>query len=188
MDNTTPTKPELLGMIIEETRHALEENIGWLDRAFGRAERLVKLDAAGRRVYTPAIHVGGNEYKYLTPGSDIGNFSFFHIPDPWQVDWMQRQAVGITAPFRLILWWDYRRIYNDAGTRDIDNIVKEVLDLLNGGFWLRSGRLKAERVYTLAENIYQGYTLDETDNQFLMHPYGGMRIDGIFTIKESCTP
>lgn len=187
MDNLTPVCPELAGIVIEQTRKALAENIGWLDKAFGRAERLVKYDASGRRVYTPAAHLSGNEYAYLTPDSRIGNFCFFWLNDPQAVDWVQNQQVGVEATFSIIFWWDYRRIYNDCGTRDIDNVKKQVLDLLNGGFLLRRGRIKINRIYELAENIYQGFTLDEVDNQFLMHPYGGMRLEGTLSVKESCT-
>ena len=183
------TRPELLGIVIEEIRQALQGGIPWLDNAFGRAERLVRHDPSGRRVYSPAVHKGdGNEYRYLTPDGGDGNFCFFWIADPQQVEWVPRQSVGLSAPFSLIFWWDYRRIYGDASTRDPEPLKKQVLDLLNGGFWLRSGSVKVGRIYELAENIYQGFTLDEVDNQFLMHPYGGMRLEGTLFVKETCAP
>lgn len=68
----------------------------------------------------------------------------------------------------------------------MEPIKAEILKVLNGGFWLRSGRLTVTQIEEKAENIYKGYSLDEVDNQFLMHPFGGLRFDGKLTINESC--
>lgn len=180
------TQPELLDTVIEQVRQWLPEVLPWLDMAHGRAERIVKYDTSGRRVYSPAAYTGkGNEYVLLTPDSSGGNFCFFWIADPQQADWGDRSQVGVSARYSLIFWWDYRRIYQSCGIRDREAVKRQILDALRS-VTLRRGRLTVTRLYELAENIYQGFTLDEVDNQFLMHPYGGLRVDGEIYAVENC--
>lgn len=116
----------------------------------------------------------------------FGNFSFFWIDDPQDVSWESGVSIGLKTSFSLIFWFDFRKIFNDASDRNKEAVKRQILDVLNGGFWLKHGRLKITKVYELAENIYRGFSLDEIDNQFLMHPYGGFRFYGELSIGESC--
>lgn len=178
--------PELLDSIISNIQKGLAENIGWLDYVFGRAERLVKFDTNNRKIYTPNVYVGGNEYMEISPSSDIGNFCFFWVDDPQNVSWEAKINVGIKTNFSLIFWFNFNRIYNSADQRNKEELKKQILDVLNGGFWLKKGRITVNRIYELSENIFRGFSLDETENQFLMHPYGGFRFEGMLEVSESC--
>lgn len=178
--------PELLDSIIANIQKGLAENIGWLDYVFGRAERLVKFDTNNRKIYTPNVYVGGNEYMEISPSSDIGNFCFFWVDDPQNVSWEAKINVGIKTNFSLIFWFNFNRIYNSADQRNKEELKKQILDVLNGGFWLKKGRITVNRIYELSENIFRGFSLDETDNQFLMHPFGGFRFEGMLEVSESC--
>lgn len=178
--------PELLDSIISNIQKGLAENIGWLDYVFGRAERLVKFDTNNREIYTPNVYVGGNEYMEISPSSDIGNFCFFWVDDPQNVSWEAKINVGIKTNFSLIFWFNFNRIYNSADQRNKEELKKQILDVLNGGFWLKKGRITVNRIYELSENIFRGFSLDETENQFLMQPYGGFRFEGMLEVSESC--
>lgn len=178
--------PELLDLIISNIQEGLADNLGWLDKVFGRAERLVKTDNRGRRIYTPNVYVGGNEYIEVSPDAQIGNFAFFWVDDPQEVDWLPKVSVGLKVPFSLIVWLDYRKVFNSPDVRNKEQVKKQVLDVLNGGFWLKTGRVTVNRIYELAENIYRGFSLDEIDNQFLMHPFGGFRFEGTLEVTETC--
>ena len=48
---------------------------------------------------------------------------------------------------------------------------------------LTAGRISVNKIYTLAENIYRGFSLDEVQNQFLMSPFGGFRFECDLQIK-----
>ena len=159
--------------------------MGWLTRSFGRAERLVKI-IGGKRYYTPNVYAGGNEYLPVSPDAKLGNFSFFVLDDPQTVDWLPNIQSDWKTPFSVIFWFDMRTITNDANNRNIEKVKAEILHVLNGGFWLRSGGITINRVYERAENIYKGFTLDEVDNQFLMHPYAGLRFEGVMSIQQPC--
>lgn len=178
-------KPEMLDIIVNNMQQGLSDTLPWLDNVFGIAERLVKYNEKGKRIFTPCMYQTGNEYMELLPDSDLGNFAFFTIDDPQGVDY-DRSSVAMKTPFSIIFWLDYRLINSDASTRNKEMVKRQILDALNGGFWLKNGRIKINRIYALAENIYRGFSLDEIENQFLMHPFGGFRFEGVLEISETC--
>lgn len=185
--NRVPTiaNPELFDLVIADIQKGLADNLGWLNRSFGRSERLVKM-IGGKRYYTPNVYAGGNEYLPVSPDAKLGNFSFFVVDDPQTVDWQPGIQSEWKAPFSIIFWFDMRTITNDANNRNTEAVKAEILRVLNGGFWLRSGKITIKRVYEKAENIYRGFTLDEIDNQFLMHPFAGFRFEGEMSIEQPC--
>jgi len=181
----------MLDRVLGEIQQGLVA-LPWLDVAFGRAQRLVKV-IEGRRHTTPNVFCGGwnghgpNDYIEVSPDAEIGNFSFFAIDDPQviQPGLGQRE---FRTPFGLIVWFDLRRVYSEASNRNTEQLKAQVLDVLSGrsGFALTEGHIEVSRIYEQAQNIYRGYSLDEIDNQFLMHPYGGFRIDGTLYYTEIC--
>ena len=184
----------MLDLHLGEIQKGLVDNLTWLDAAFGRAQRLTK-EMNGKRIVTPNVYCGGwrghgeNDYIEVSPDSKIGNFSFFEIDDPQTIDagpW----AREVKAPFGLIVWFDLTRVYGTADNRNTEKIKAEILRVLGGraGWHLSEGRIIINRIYERAENIYKGYTLSEIDNQFLMHPFGGMRFDGVLEFSEYCNP
>lgn len=184
--------PVMLDRVIGEIQNGLVSNINWLDVAFGRSQRLTKM-MNGKRIITPNVYCGGwrghgeNDYIEVSPDSKIGNFAFFEIEDPQTIDagpW----ARELSAPFSLIVWFDLTRVYGTQTNRNTELLKAEILRVLNGrtGWHLTDGRITINRIYERAENIYRGYTLSEIDNQFLMHPYGGFRFDGILEYAELC--
>lgn len=182
----------MLDKVIGEIQDGLMENVAWLDVAFGRAQRLTKM-MEGKRIVTPNVYCGGwkghgpNDYIEVSPDAKIGNFSFFEIDDPQTIDagpW----ARNVKVPFGLVVWFDLTRVYNTATNRNTEKLKADVLHVLSGraGWHLSGGKITISKIYERAENIYRGYTLSEVDNQFLMHPFGGFRFDGIIEFSEVC--
>jgi len=183
----------MLDRIFGEMQTGLVNGVSWLDVAFGRAQRLVKVTPAGRRITTPNVYAGGwnghgpMDYVEVSPDSGIGNFSFFVVDDPEVV----LPGVGLKefrAPFGLIVWFDCRRVFGKDDVRNTEKLKADVLKVLTGrsGFALRSGHIEVARIFEQAVNIYRGFSLDEVDNQFLMHPFGGFRIEGTLSFLEVC--
>ena len=185
-------KPVMIDKIIGEIQNGLVDNVTWLDVAFGKAQRLTKM-INEKRVVTPNVFCGGwnghgpNDYIEVSPDSKIGNFSFFEIDDPQTIDagpW----AREIKAPFGLVVWFDLTRVYDEPSNRNTEKLKADILRVLNGraGWHLSSGRVQINRIYERFENIYKGYTLSEIDNQFLMHPFAGLRFEGLLEFEELC--
>lgn len=183
----------MLDRVLGEIQRGLTGGLDWLDAAFGRCQRIVKT-IDGKRYITPNVYCGGlegkgkNDYIEVSPDSHIGNFSFFVIHDPQIVDTFAGQPAEIKAPFSLIFWFDLRTIFGSDTNRNTELIKAQIMKILNGrtAWHLQGGRIIINKTYEQAQNIYSGFTLDENDNQFLMHPFGGLRFDGIIEYTEYC--
>ena len=196
MSNNAPIMPNpvLSDAAIAYLQQIFSANLPWLDAAFGRAQRLTKM-VNGKKIITPNVYCGGwnghgeNDYIETSPDSKIGNFCFFEVEEPELVDWDFGKVMDLTTNFSIIFWFDCRRIFGEADNRNIGQIKNEILTLLNG----RSGmllppffRIRINKIFERAENIYRGYTLSEIDNQYLMHPFAGLRFDGELNISQPC--
>lgn len=193
-NNNAPviSNPFMLDRVIAEIQNGLVAGLPWLDVAFGRAQRITRM-LEGKKIITPNVYCGGwanhgeNDYIEVSPDSNIGNFSFFDINDPHEISagpWAQ----DIKTPFGLVIWFDLRRVYGTYDNRNTEQLKAAVLRILSGrtGFALSDGKIIVNQIYERAENIYRGYTLSEIDNQYLMHPYGGFRFEGILEYQEPC--
>ena len=182
----------MLDAVIGEIQQGLVNNLSWLDAAFGRAQRLTK-NIEGKRIVTPNVDCGGwkghgpNDYIEVSPDAKIGNFSYFEVDDPQTID-PEPWARQIKAPFSLIVWFDLTRVYGSRTNRNTEKIKSDILHILNGraDWHLSHGRIVINKIYERAENIYKGYTLSEIDNQFLMHPFVGLRFEGLLEFDELC--
>jgi len=185
----TITDPTLADAVIAKIQEGLKSSLSWLDFAFGRAERIVK-KTNGRNLYLPAIYSGDtsrpNEYLELSPDALIGNFSFFWMLDPQKFVPVSRVSGVYKDPFALIFWFDLRKVYNSSSNRNVFALEDQVMKALSGEILIPNGAIHVEKIYHLAENIYREFSLDEVDNQFLMHPYAGFRLEGELIYEEPC--
>ena len=183
----------MLDREIGEIQAALADRLSWLDVAFGRAQKIVSIES-GKRYIRPSVYCGyrtkgqgKNDYIDVLPDSKIGNFCFFEARDPQELEpspWIRR----ITAPISIIFWFDMRRIFGRDDYRNTERVKAQILKVLGGrdGWVLPFGRLTINRTYEETANIYRGYTLDEVDAQCMIHPFAGIRFDGVLEFNEVC--
>ena len=186
MDRTPKqTNPQLLDRVIEVIQTALADNLPWLNFAFGKAERLKK-DIGGRIYYMPNIYIGKNDYAEISPDDrTIGNYAFMTVDEPQYVDWVNGQSNSMKAYISVIVWVDMRTV-EPTDERNKELVKRDILRVLNGKVHLKDGTFRISRIYEKAENIFEGFTLDEIDNQFLMHPFCGWRFWGEVEITDIC--
>ena len=178
------SNPALFDRCICSLQDGLVKELPWLDHCFGRVERLVK-ETNGMRRYTPNIYLGKDEYLQLLPDQGLGNFCYFVMDDPEDVQWNVGERSRLQGTFSLVVWVDMRTIEDDD-TRNTEAVKAQILRALNGGIWVRSGSISVAEIYSRAENVFNGFTLDEVDNQFLMSPFAGWRFEGTITINDEC--
>lgn len=178
-----PARAYLFDKPIQALQDALGE-LSWLNHIFGRSERLVQVQD-GRKVYTPNVYRGGNEYIQLLPDNTaLGNYCFFVLDEPQVVSLPMGLQNRLKAPFALVVWVDMRTVENNDA-RNTEYVKEELLKTIRRA-WLRHGAVSVEKVYQRAENVFEGYSLDEVDNQFLMQPFAGLRITGELIVDEEC--
>ena len=177
-------EPALFDKVVTSIQDTLGESLPWLDHVFGVAERLIK-ETNGVRRYTPNIYIGNNEYLCMLPDETLGNFSFFVLDDPAEVAWARGERNRLTVPYSLVVWLDMRTV-GDGKTRNRERVKDDILKVMNGGLRLRNGHAVVTAVYERAENVYDGFNIDEVDNQFMMAPYAAFRFEGTMMVDEDC--
>ena len=181
------TTPYLFDKVIEELAQDMKDNIAWLDASFGRAERLVKT-IDGKRVYTPNVYKGGDQYELLLPDDRLGCFSFFVLHEPQEVMNRMQMEVRLKSPFSLIVWVDMRRVekmMQMPDERNSEYIKEQVLSVISRAR-LSKGSVSVAKIYERAENVFEGFSLDEVENQFLMSPFAGFRFYGEMIVTNDC--
>lgn len=180
-----PKQPRLFDHVIQDLQRNIAKRLLFMNHVFGRCERLQK-EVNGHRVFSPNVYAGKDEYILLTPdNTELGNYCFFVAGEPEQLAVQMGSYGRLRAPFSLVVWVDMRTIDEDD-TRNTERVKAEVLRALNGGIWLRSGSIRIESIYSRAENVFAGFTLDEVDNQFLMSPFAGWRFEGNIMVNDEC--
>lgn len=184
-----PTVHTATSLAIEELRAGLDANLAWLDVAFGICEFVpIDSDAATKRPATkPGVYTGGstgNNYTMLFPDDHPGNFSFFVVEyEDYQVFGM---GVRPTVEFRLVFWFDYRKIYpTDHENRTIFNVQAEVLAALEATK-SRASQYRIDQFLYPKERVYQGFSHNLIPGKDLMRPYGFFGLRGVMKVLENC--
>lgn len=180
-----PESPKLFDRPIQDIQRSIAEKLLFMHHIFGRCERLAKV-VDGRKVYSPNVYKGKDEYELLTPdNTDLGNYCFFVREDPETMVQSFGNHGRMRGTFSLIVWVDLRTI-EDKDQRDVYDFELKVLDAVASPGVLRSGGITVSRVYHRAESVFDGFSLDEVDNQFLMSPFYGLRIQFELWVDEDC--
>lgn len=179
-----PARAYLFDRVIQGLQDALG-SLSWLDHIFGACERLVKMKG-GMKYYTPNVYYWKDEYIQLLPdNTELGNYCFFVLDEPQTVSVPYGNSNRVKAPFSLIVWVDMRTVGATYDDRNREQLKEQLLKTLRRA-WLRHGAITLERIFERAENVFQGFTLEEVNNQFLMSPFAGFRITGEMQIDEEC--
>lgn len=181
----TPTNPYLSEVIIAEMQTILADKLTWLDYSFGKCQRL-RANLVEKESYFPAIHIEKGEYLNVFPCSELGNFSFFYLPDPVSVAFKPHQYNQLKVKFALIFWFNLETIITASDDRNLEAVKSQILDLLTRKMFLTNGYLLIDNIFEQAENIYKGFDIKEIDTQFLTQPYAGLRFEGTLIFNEIC--
>ena len=179
---------KLIDAALAKVQTSLIGSLSWLNHAFGKAQQLKETEKTNtypykKTVVFPSVYVGGIDYRKAFPDAHLGNFSFFDVSDKVEIIRSSRHNTEFKSEVGFVLWFDYRKVYPaDWEQRTIENIKVEVLAAFRT-MVLTESSIAITGTYERATSIYKGYTDREIKDQFLMRPYGGLRVD--FTLKYS---
>ena len=156
----------------------------FLHNIFGIAERTVKM-VNGRKYFTPSWFVGGVDYIDLLPDDKLGNYVFFTLDEPQEIEHEQGLQNRYSCGFNIILWARMDASIDTYGDRNREAIKSELMKVIEGA-WMKRGYFFIDRIYEHAENVFNGFTTDEVDNQYFMQPYFGYRFHGEIAITDVC--
>jgi hypothetical protein len=176
----------------------LKDELSWLTNSYGRAERIPTTDSEGRIIHEPLVYVGranGYETDYLNmmPDAKLGNHVFFSLEEGQEITHNLNGVSRLPCVFSMIFWWDYRLVYPGTDkTRSISNVLDEIYTALDT---IKSPSFTLTRQYLEAEGIYRQYNYQgnrgqklnhQMQDQYMMRPYGGCRIEGTIVVKKTC--
>lgn len=175
----TKTNPKLFDKEVLKIQNALADAFPWLDHCFGICETLTDIKD-GRKFTSANWYDGKGQYTQIMPCEELGNFSFFTLRDPQE---MGRNNNLVKSPFSLIIWYDTRKVSLPSDERNTEEIKGQILGVLNQ---LRFPTLQINRIYEKPQNVFADFSYEHTNNQFLMSPFAGLRIDGTIEARIPC--
>ena len=181
-----PENPEIFDKALAAYNTKLKTYFPWLQHAYGIGQRLQVKNDQGRVVRFPGIYSGtGKDYLNLFPAERLGNFSWWEL-SPYKVEQISNQQEKISADFGLVVWFNLVKVLGQPNER-------RNLEMIKGEFlaYFRQVRVPETRITvgqitTREEDLYKGYSLQEVEEQYLMHPFAGVRFNGTITVERLC--
>ena len=178
-----------LRQITDEVSTQLIQHLPWIDGAYGLAQRIERM-VDGRKIVTPAFYLGDSvftkEYVELLPDKKLGNYCFFWLLDPEKYEYISRRPGIVHSPVALIFWFDTREVFDADNIRDLESVKLHILKTVSRELRLSAGRVFFNKIFSHGNNIFREFSLDEIDNQSLVHPYAGLRFEGEIVFDEPC--
>ena len=179
-----PENPTFIDTVVVQIQDILKRDLSWLNHSFGRSQKLIDRDS--KKIY-PAVHLGHEKYQNVFPDQELGNFSFMIFHDPQTIDDKLKPYIKVNQNFSVVFWFDLDKIFVDKKDRDLEAVKIQILKVLNTKMLLNKGSVKFSQIQKDAKNIYKEYSINETEGQFLMHPFAGLRFDGVMNyINTNC--
>jgi hypothetical protein len=180
-----PQSPKLLDKFLSEYNLKLIAALPWLNAAFGKAQQLTRY-VDKKVIRYPGIYTGvTQDYINLFPCEQFGNFSFWDVADPYSLEWIANQQQVVDANFGFIVWMNLNNVLNIEQGRNLESIKGEILQVFDA-IRIVNCRLQITSISERAENIYKGYSIQEAETQFLMHPFAGLRFEGTLKAQTLC--
>lgn len=181
----TPKPPIPIGLerAIEDMRGMLEVNLPWLSFAFGRA---FIFNEDGKKI--PKCYTGYGEYINVLPNDTLfrpvtAASLFFQLRGAETYDnFLYNHGSTKQATVGIIFWGNLRLIDSEKPyifTEDLKNDVEQIIK--------RNPHVREieEWVDERSEDVFDRYSLP-ADNQYLMYPYTGFRVNVIINYPEAC--
>ena len=187
-----PTDPVGIDRACGTIQTKLGERFEWLNHVFGKSQLLVKQKGSSKFRYGtdyqyPAVHFKDRTYLDMLPDQKYGNFSFFIIEDPQEIeDFIPHHLAKIHVRYSIVFWFNLETIQTSKKTRELEKVKMDILRVLNTEMRFQNARLTVESIAERAASIYKEYSIKEVDQQFLMQPYAALRFSGKMTINELC--
>lgn len=176
------TAPKLFDLAVANIQKALGAQFGWLNNVFGIVELLTDMKN-GKRFISANMYQGKNKYLQVMPCKELGNFCYFLLRDPQRVSANKKT---ITSPFSFVVWYNVDNVTDSPDERNREAVKAEILAFLSR-LNIGNGRITLGAVYENPKNVFIDVSYDHVDNQFLMAPYAGLRIDGEISVVIPCS-
>jgi hypothetical protein len=179
--------------VVSALQQHFQENLSaWLETVYGLVKTgvVIKMTPKGieQRFRYPQIYLNdaGKSHLDIRPDSQVKSFCFFEQNSDVRYEaYDQATHYGwLTYDLGIVFWLNLPKIDNR-----IYDFTQELLqDVLNVGLWRSPLQYQVENVTadSRPESVFEKYSLDPAEKQFLMYPYSGFRLD--VEIKQEYNP
>lgn len=173
--------PQMFDAVVANIQKTLGNTLPWLDHVFGIVEPITRY-IDGKKFTCATVFNGSEQYEQIEPCVELGNFCFFILKDPQTVS---KDKDTVKAPFAIVFWYDMRQVSAEPWVRNREAVKASILGVLNK-MHLNEGHVEFTKIIETPEKIFAEYSYDHTQNQCLMSPYAGVRIEGEITTDIPC--
>ncbi len=195
--NVTPhvvSDPRGIDFVVKGLQLQFDTNLDWLDKSFARAViRTEERENQGEYVFPAMFVQNGYDYLNMLELDNFDSYSFFVARDPETVtDYEEEQRNNYSRRLSCIFWMNLQRVDDSRQDDFLEELKIEIRKSImaarydfnsNGGEVLG---VEVLAIYDEPKNIFEGFSLNVTDTQFLYYPYRGLRIDLNCSYIENC--
>jgi len=173
------TNPVGVDKIIQDIQLQLSAGLTWLEKSFGRAWLFQEKDTSGKVSKMPKCYVGKGEYVNVLPNDNFKSMSFIFCKDKEKNEGFNASRLGShkKRDLSIIIWGNLKKIDSTKTYIFTEELKKEVEKILIGLDYICSMNSYVDEK---AESVFEGFTINDVDTQYLMHPYFACRFD--FTV------
>lgn len=179
---TTINQPGIDGAI-SRLQSSLASKYDWMT-VFHRAYPFMEWNLAETKgIKVPKVWLGGNEYMNVLPNDFlIGQAFFFVADDEKQTESDLEFGSTFNTEVSLIIWVNTESIPEHLTGPSIAKLKKEINEIL-------TDHITVLRIETMtdqdAKSVFKGWSIDDTNTQYLMLPYAGLRVNMILQYNYS---
>ena len=181
--NITTIDQPGLDLVIHNLQSLLADKFDWMT-VFHRAYPFREYWSEERKTHTvPKVWVGANEYMNVLPNDFLIGQAFFYVTD----DEKQMESdLQFGSTFRtevsLIIWVNTASMPGHTTGPSIAKLKKEINEILND-------HISVSKIESMtdqdAESVFNGFTIEDVDTQYLMLPYAGLRVNMVLQCNYS---
>lgn len=187
MSYHTPTATEITAIgldgAITSIQSDMKASLTWIEKVFHRAYLFQESDQDGRvKRMVPKVYEAGNEYINVLPNDHVRSQVFF-VPagDEDVQDYDPNSLLIVNQDIALVFWCDVRSLSGNSATSynpSLSLVKKQFIDFLNN----HDSVLEITSIVDKkAEDVFEGFTIDDDKTHYTMLPFAGLRIN--FRIK-----
>lgn len=174
-----PTRPALLASpildqkAVQDLQVLLDNEIPWLDVIYPIARvGITKIEGGGTFNYPQVYSGSGAEYLDIRPDDSLSAYSFFEVNESFPVDADEDLT---NYNLSLIVWFNLPKLNGSKGYDYSRELAGDILRVFNESLY--SGKISGITLDFNPEDIFDKYSLQQEDTQFLMYPYGAFKIN-----------
>jgi len=177
--------PVLIDALVADIMQKLE-SITWLDNIFGLSQMVEREDLSAYKI--PAYRTNKNQYESLIPLEKYRNYCFFEQTGEYTKSTNGNIPFGkswFTTEFSIVFFVNIAKVYpEESGT--LQNINAELISFFDSLQTVGSGKFNLNSVTNDFNDIYNNYSIKQTDKQYSMFPYGSIKLSGEATVYNKC--